>query len=152
MENNLAFLMFDSSRAFRREVDTLTRDLGVTSHQWRLVGIVVRNPGINQCDAADMLDVEPITLSRMVDKLEQAGMMERRPAPADRRAWCLHVTETARPITERIRAIVDQVLDQCLNGFSDEEIDQFTQYVERYRANLNGKAASHGRHAEIQRA
>ena len=152
MDTNIAFLMFDASRNFRREIDAVTRDFGVTSHQWRLLGIVSRNPGINQCEAADMLDVEPITLSRMVDKLEAAEMIERRSAPNDRRAWCLYTTDAAKPMIEKIRSVFKEVLDQCLDGFAPDELRAFTQFLERYRANLDEKPLPHGRYAEPQSA
>ena len=84
MSDNAAFLMADTARLFRRAFDARARALGVTGQQWRVLVVVSRNPGINQGSAADQLEVEPITLSRMVDRLQEAMVPQpiSRPGPA----------------------------------------------------------------------
>ena len=152
MSEPLAYLMSDASRAFRRELDMRARHLGVTGLQWRLMALLVRQPGMNQGQAAEFLEVEPITLSRMVDRLQDAGMVERRPAPNDRRAWCLHTTSDAAPLIEQLRAIFHDVLDETLDGFSANEITQFQNFVARYREYLSKRQAADDGYVEQRRA
>src|SRR3546814_20414492 len=85
-----------------------TRVIGITGAQWRLLFTVSRNEGQNQGATAELLEVEPITLCRMIDRMEDAGMVERRPDPTDRRAWRLYLTDTSRPLIRPLRALGDR--------------------------------------------
>lgn len=137
MSDSAAFLMADTSRLFRRVFDARTRCLGVTGQQWRVLVVVSRRPGINQGAAAEQLEVEPITLSRMVDRLQDSGLVERRADPGDRRAWCLHLTEAAVPLIEQMRVVADDLLESAFEGFASDERDHFTVAIERFRENLS---------------
>ncbi|MFL6801405.1 MAG: MarR family winged helix-turn-helix transcriptional regulator, partial [Sphingomicrobium sp.] len=75
-------------KAFTRRAASL----GVTGAQWKVLFKLTLKPGLRQTDLADLLDIEPITLTRIIDRLQEAGLVERTPDPADRRAWRLHVT------------------------------------------------------------
>ncbi|WP_447410849.1 MarR family transcriptional regulator, partial [Clostridium perfringens] len=79
--------------------------------------------GINQGGLADLLEVEPITLCRMIDRLEEAGLVERRRDPADRRAWQIFLTERARPLLEELGHLAEAMLDSALQGVSPAEYD-----------------------------
>ena len=136
MSNQIAFLMADASRLFRRHFDALSRDLGVTGQQWRVLVVLARNPGAKQGQIADLIEVEPITLSRMVDRLQEAGLVERHADPADRRAWCLHLTDKAIPLVDQMRVNADTILQGALIGFSDAERNSFANFIERFRENL----------------
>ncbi len=137
MEENPAFLMADAARLFRKAFNARARELGLTGQQWRVLVVIRRNPGIRQSVAADMLEVEPITLSRMVDRLSDAGMVERRADPGDRRAWSLFLTAAAEPLMDRMRAMAEELTGNALDGFSVAERSQLARLVERYRANLS---------------
>lgn len=145
MSDNAAFLMADTSRLFRRAFDARSRCLGITGQQWRVLVTVFRNPGINQGNAAEIIEVEPITLSRMVDRLQDAGMVERRADPGDRRAWCLHLTDKALPLIEAMRVIADDLLEIAFGGFTPDEREHFTATIDRFRANLSRKAEADDR-------
>ena len=73
LDRSLGFLLGDSSRLLRKRFDRLARSLGLTRAQWRVIAMLRRNEGINQTAMADLMDVEPITLGRHVDRLEEAG-------------------------------------------------------------------------------
>jgi DNA-binding MarR family transcriptional regulator len=137
MEENPAFLMADAARLFRKAFNARARELGLTGQQWRVLVVIRRNPGIRQSVAAEMLEVEPITLSRMVDRLSDAGMVERRADPGDRRAWSLFLTAAAEPLMDRMRAMAEELTGNALDGFSAAERSQLARLVERYRANLS---------------
>jgi DNA-binding MarR family transcriptional regulator len=97
---------------------------------------LTRTPGLRQVELADMLDIEPITLSRIIDRLEEAGHVERVADPADRRAWRLQVTEAAQPLVEKIRAVGDELIAEAFSGISSNEIEKARQVLASVRENL----------------
>ena len=86
---------------------------------------------------ANLLDVEPITAARMLDRLQQAGLVERRPDPADRRAWRLHLTPRAGPLLGAARVKIDTMIDAALGGFSTQERTTLALLLTRLRDNLS---------------
>src|SRR6188768_1252220 len=117
MDNqHIAFVISDVARLYRRRFDDRTRSFGITGPQMRALVAIMRFPGINQGALADRLDVEPITTCRMVDRLEQAELVERRRDPQDRRAWQLYLTQAAEPIALELQAIGQTVLVDSLKG------------------------------------
>jgi DNA-binding MarR family transcriptional regulator len=91
----LGFLLHEVARLLRRRFEQNARDSGLTRSQWQVLAYLANNEGINQSGLADLLEIEPITLCRIVDKLQTRGLIERRPDPSDRRAWLLHLTPAA---------------------------------------------------------
>src|SRR3546814_20038668 len=98
MSDTLAFMIADTSRLLRRSFDERTRVIGLTGAQWRLLFTVSRNEGQNQGATAELLQVAPITLCRIIARLEDAGMVERRPEPHARRACRRSLTENEHPL------------------------------------------------------
>jgi MarR family transcriptional regulator, transcriptional regulator for hemolysin len=94
-----------------------------------------RQPGLRQIELADMLDVEPITLSRIVDRLEEAGLVERLADPSDRRAWRLHITAQARPLVEKLHAIADEMIAEAFAGIEPSDIEITRKVLGRVREN-----------------
>ena len=91
-DDNVGTLIGQVSRLMRRSFDERARGIGVTRPQWQVLTLLARHEGINQGGLAEILEVEPITLGRMIDRLQDADLVERRADPADRRAWRLHIT------------------------------------------------------------
>ena len=89
---DLLFEINETARAIRRLFDQRTSVMGVTRPQWRVLARLKREPGLRQVELAERLDMEPITLCRIVDRLEEAGLVERKTDPSDRRAWLLELT------------------------------------------------------------
>jgi len=137
MSETIGFLLNDSARLFRRSFNARTRDSGITALQWRLITYLKRHEGIRQGPLAELIEVEPITLSRMVDRLVEAELVERRADPADRRAWQLYPTPRAVELLNGMRPIADALTAEAIEGLSPAEIDQLTDLVERVRANLS---------------
>src|SRR5258708_34433503 len=99
MESNaptLGFLLHDVARLLRKRFERNARGSGLTRSQWHVLTYLAQNEGINQSRLAELLDVEPITLCRIVDKLQSFGLIERQPHPSDRRASVLRLPPTAR--------------------------------------------------------
>ncbi len=137
MDNqHIAFVISDVARLYRRRFDERTRSFGITGPQMRAVIAIMRFPGINQGALADRLDVEPITTCRMVDRLEQAGLVERRRDPQDRRAWQLFLTDQAEPIAEKLQAIGQTVLNDSLDGVAIADREAIMTTLGLIRDNL----------------
>ncbi|MBA3941664.1 MAG: MarR family transcriptional regulator [Sphingopyxis sp.] len=137
MSETIGFLLNDSARLFRRAFNARTKGGGITALQWRLISYLKRHEGIRQGPLAELIEVEPITLSRMVDRLAEAGLVERRADPADRRAWQLYLTPRAGEQLAGMRPVAEALSAEALEGLSPAEIEQLTALVERVRANLS---------------
>ena len=141
MSDSLGILITDSARLLRRRFDGRARCLGVSRAQWQVLFALSRNEGINQSGLAEALDVETITVGRMVDRLEDAGLVERRADPADRRAWRLHLTARAHPILDELRSVGDQVMAETLAGIGAEGEATLSALLSQVRQNLQGRDA-----------
>jgi MarR family transcriptional regulator, transcriptional regulator for hemolysin len=131
----LPFEIAETAHALRKAFDRRTVGLGVTRAQWKVLFRLARQPGLRQIELADMLDIEPITLSRIVDRLEEGGLVERKPDPSDRRAWRLHVTARAQPLVAKLRTIADAMIAEAFDGIDAKEIDITRRVLARAREN-----------------
>lgn len=136
MNEPLGFLVADLARLLRRDFDLRAREIGVTNAQWRTLKTLARHEGSNQGALAELLEVEPITLARMLDRLEEAGLVERRRDPADRRAWRIHLTDAAQPLIGKLRDIADELVEDALAGISEADRAQMRRTLDRVRTNL----------------
>jgi DNA-binding MarR family transcriptional regulator len=134
---HIGFLLADNSRLTRWAFDQQVREIGVTGPQARLLLILNRHGGENQGFYAEQLEVEPITLCRMVDRLEEADMIERRKDPADRRAWQLHLTDKSRKVVAQLQQRVDSLVDDMLRGLTSEERSEFARLLKAVGSNLS---------------
>lgn len=114
MTDSLGFLISDISRLMRKRFDERARRIGTTRAQWRTLKMLERNQGSNQGALAEMLEIEPITMGRMIDRLEEAGLVERRRDPTDRRVWRIHLTDAAQPVLRQLREIADEMFDELM--------------------------------------
>lgn len=137
MNETIGFLLNDSARLFRRAFNARTKDSGITALQWRLVSYLKRHEGIRQGPLAELIEVEPITLSRMVDRLVEADLVERRADPTDRRAWRLYLTPRAGDLLRTMRRTAEALNDEAAEGLTPAEREQLAALVERVRANLS---------------
>jgi len=133
---HMGFLLADNSRLARWAFDQQVREIGVTGPQARLLLLLNRFPGENQSFYAERLEVEPITLCRMVDRLEEAGLIERRRDPGDRRAWRLHLTTKSEKTIKGLQHRVDSLVDEMLDGLSGAEQSELERLLKAIGANL----------------
>lgn len=119
LEPGLGFLLNDVSRLIRRNFNRRVEALGLTQVQWRAIAHLWRNQGINQAALADILEVQPISLTRLIDRLAASGWVERRPDPRDRRAVRLVLTAKAQPILAKIEVIAGEIREQALAGLPE---------------------------------
>jgi len=132
----LAWEMAETSRMMRRFYDRRASALGVTTAQWRVLAFLGRQPGMKQVELAECLDVEPITACRIVDRMEEAGLVERQRDPEDRRAWRLMLTAKAEPILVRLRGLADEMAGDAFAGFDEQEVDAIRAKLARIRDNV----------------
>ncbi len=124
------------ARLMRRAFDERARTIGATRPQWQVLSLLRSHEGINQGGLAEMLEVEPITLGRMIDRLQEADLVERRADPADRRAWRLYLTNKARELLDRLRPLAEEMIESALEGIPIEDRDRMMGSLERMRQNL----------------
>ena len=145
------FLVHDVARLLRRAFDRRAGRLGLTRAQWSVIAhLKRRGEGINQAALADLVEIAPITLARLLDRMAAAGWIERRPDPVDRRARRLFLTERARAEFGGMRRMAREVRAEALAGFSAEEVAALMDALGRIKANL--AAGGEDRAAESGRA
>ena len=142
MDENIAALMSDAARMMRRSFDARARTIGVTRPQWQVLSVLRRHEGINQGGLAEILEVEPITVCRMVDRLQEAGLVERRPDPADRRSWRLHLTAKAQDLLQILRPMADEMIETALDGVSERDRQVLRGALDQIRQNLTQRSAN----------
>lgn len=136
------FLVSDVSRMLRENFRTTTPELGLTLAQARVLLHLSRNEGISQVALSAILEVQPITLLRQIDRLEKAGLIERRAHPSDRRAQQLYLTPRSQPLLKKIFDKSAERQDQLMAGLSEIERDQLVSSLLRIKANLSQMAAA----------
>lgn len=147
MTDTFGFLLSDTARMLRKRFDERARQHGATRAQWKALLGISRNEGINQGNLADLLEVEPITLCRLIDRMQESGLVERRRDPNDRRAWQLFLTERAGPVLEELHETADELMSQALSKISETQIDTMTELLNRIRHNLSAsevREVAHG--------
>lgn len=140
MEDNLGVLLGDTARLIRRDFDVRARDIGVTRPQWRVLLTLRRHEGINQGGLAEILEVEPITVCRMVDRLQEGGLVERRADPSDRRSWRLFLTPRAEKLVDQLKPLAEEMLEAALDGVSGRERASLFETLDRIRQNLSRRS------------
>ncbi|HYJ52497.1 MAG TPA: MarR family transcriptional regulator [Allosphingosinicella sp.] len=136
--DNFAFEVAETARLIRREANKRAAVLGATKAQWRVLARLHRSGGgIRQIELAEALDVEPITLCRMIDRLEDAGLVERRRDEADRRAWRIHLTAEAAPVLAKLEAMGVAFNADILAGIAEADQEAALRVLARIRRNLD---------------
>lgn len=120
--SDILFVLHDVARALRLETDRRARSCGMTRAQWVILFWLDRQPGLSQAELAELLEVEPITVGRLVDRLERRGMLERRPDPKDRRIWRLHLLPAAGPVLSRMANDRAEILEQITAGLDPDAL------------------------------
>ncbi|MYZ49754.1 MarR family winged helix-turn-helix transcriptional regulator [Propylenella binzhouense] len=120
IKHSLGFLITDAHRLLRRRFEEKARGTGLTATQWQMLARLSHNEGINQVRLAQLLEVEPMTLCRLVDRMEEAGWVAREPDPGDRRARLLYLTDKTRGQLGAMREVAREVYAEALAGISPE--------------------------------
>jgi MarR family transcriptional regulator, transcriptional regulator for hemolysin len=131
-----AFLLNDVARLLRTSADHKAAQFGTTRAQWAVLARLERSEGLKQCELAEMLDLQPITLTRLLDRLADNGLIERRADPNDRRAKRLFLKPAARPLLERLAALGEDLMSTALAGIDRASVELMLTKLATVKDNL----------------
>jgi DNA-binding MarR family transcriptional regulator len=136
-DRSVGFLISDLARLLRRSFDRRVQALGLTQAQWRAILNLSRAEGMTQSALAEALEVQPITLARLVDRMEAAGWVERRNHPLDRRAVQLYLTAKSEPLLTEMQRRARGLLDEATAGLSASDARAFVATLQHIKRNLS---------------
>ena len=135
-ERDLMILLHDVARQLRTRVDRAARCHGMTRAQWLILARLARQPGMSQNELATICEVEPITIGRLVDRLEARGLVERRPDPADRRIRRLHLLPAAQSTLSEITDYRKALNEEIATGLAVVEHEALIDALLHIKSNL----------------
>jgi MarR family transcriptional regulator, transcriptional regulator for hemolysin len=138
----LGFALHDVARLLRTYSDQRARELGTTRAQWAVLSRLQRCEGVKQNELAEALDLAPITIGRMIDKLTAAGLVERRDDATDRRAHRLYLTEKAAPALVNLGALAEDLMGRALAGVDETTTHAMHDGLKIIKANLKNELNS----------
>jgi MarR family transcriptional regulator for hemolysin len=125
----------------RTWADARARDHGMTRAQWMILVRLDRQPGMSQTELAALIEVEPITVGRLIDRLEHRSLVERHPDPEDRRIWRLHLTEAAQPMLKKIMRARAELNDILTAGLPSKDLEAVVDCLLQMKTNMAGTRA-----------
>jgi DNA-binding MarR family transcriptional regulator len=143
IRRTLGFLLRDTSRLMRRRFVRRAREVGLPLNRSEASVLVHvdREPGISQAHLAEQLDMEPISLVRLIDSLQEAGLIERRPHAHDRRIRTLWLTDAAQPILAQVLSVASEVRARALEGMPGADRERLLDLLVTVRTNLTAERA-----------
>jgi len=142
IDSDFLFLIYDVAQMVRRHADKRARMHGMTRAQWAVLARLEREPGITQSRLALLTDVEPITIGRLVDRLEANGLIERHPDPGDRRIWRLTLTPKSAAILEQIAEFRRELHEDMAAGLDAQSLNTLVRCLQQMRRNLTKRRFS----------
>jgi MarR family transcriptional regulator for hemolysin len=134
---SFGYTLADMTRLLRRVFDRRAAHLGLTRAQWRALKLVGRTPGLTQAQLSEELDMEAIAVGRVLDRMEAAGFIERRPDPHDRRCWRLYPAGESPAAMVEMKRIADRLNAEILEGVSDEDFATVMRVLAAVKENLH---------------
>ncbi len=123
LKRQLVSQLVESSRLLRNYIDTRAKANGTTRAQWIVLFRLRQQEGLSQVDLAEVLELQPISLVRLLDRLVEHGLLERRHDPKDRRANRLFLTPRGRLLVDELDSLRDEIATDVLAAVSDEAIE-----------------------------
>jgi MarR family transcriptional regulator for hemolysin len=155
LERDFAFIASDVARMLRTLFDQEARKFGMTRAQWGVLFRLERSEGLKQSELADLLEIQPITLTRLIDRLCENGLIERRSDPADRRAKRLFLTPAARPLLNRLDKLTSEIMARTLAGVDRNAVEAMTKHLSAIKENVRQaiieRAAGESAQADMER-
>lgn len=145
---DILFLLHDVARLLHVDADKRARAHGMTRAQWGILLWLERQPGISQKELAELLEVEPITVARLIDRLEARGMVERRPDPKDRRIWRLHLLPPAHDVLSEINHQRTDMTLMVSRGLEPGTMDLLIEALLRMKSTMTQDAQTSRRGAQ----
>jgi DNA-binding MarR family transcriptional regulator len=141
-DRDLMIVLNDVARLVRTRFDQRARAFGMTRAQWLILARLSRQPGLSQNEMAAICEVEPISVGRLIDRLEARGLVERRADPADRRVRRLHLLPAAKPVLDEISRYRDLLHDEIVEGLDEKDRAGLVDSLLRIKDNLAAEPAS----------
>jgi len=155
LERDFAFIVSDVARMLRTLFDQEARKFGMTRAQWGVLFRLERSEGLKQSELADLLEIQPITLTRLIDRLCDNGLIERRNDPADRRAKRLFLTPAARPLLNQLDKLTSEIMERILTGVDRAAVEAMTRHLAAIKENVRQaileRAAGESAQADMER-
>lgn len=136
---SLGFLMVDVTRLLRRAFKQRLEGSDLTLAQARALVYIFHQEGVRQVELADQLEVQPITLARLIDQLEEMELVVRKPDPTDRRAHLIYLTEAAQPHLDAIEDVSAAIREDATRDFSEQEITVLMSALQKIRSRLSSQ-------------
>jgi MarR family transcriptional regulator for hemolysin len=136
IQREIAFTIIDVARMLRTYADQRARQFGISRAQWGVLVRLDRSEGLKQSELAEILDLQPISLTRLLDRLAESGLIERRADPNDRRANRLFLMPAARPLLERLAGLGTDMMETVLEGIDAQANERLLRDLERVKDNL----------------
>ncbi len=136
LNREFAFTVSDVGRMLRTYADHRASQFGITRAQWAVLVRLDRFEGLKQSELAEMLDLQPISLTRLLDRLCNGGLIERRSDPTDRRAKRLFLMPAARPLLEQLGELGEDMMTIALVGVSRETVERMVAQLAIVKENL----------------
>jgi DNA-binding MarR family transcriptional regulator len=136
-QRNFGFLLKEVSRRYVDRFEVRAAEIPLNLAQAKALVRLEKNEGVSQARLAELAEVDPMTMVRILDRMEAEGLLERRPDPADRRARCLYLTAKAKPILGEIWRLSDEIRAEIFAGVSQAEREQFMTVLQRLYANIS---------------
>ena len=136
LHRHFTFRLDEVARLYSRRFEERAREMPLTLTQCKALAVLANCEGVSQARLAQISEVDPARLVRILDRLEAVGWAERRSDPHDRRAHVLAITESAKPVVERVWEIVRETSTKALMGVSSDELHLLLDVFERVHANL----------------
>jgi len=137
-KTSFGVLITDVTRLMRKHFDRRAERFNLTRAQWRALKRVSYSEGMSQSELAEVLELEPIAIGRVIDRLQKAGFVERRADPADRRAWRLYLTRRAHAVVDDMESISSKLFREAQRGISAADLKTMIGVLARMKDNLNG--------------
>jgi DNA-binding MarR family transcriptional regulator len=147
LDRDPLILLYDVARSIRTRFDQRAREFGMTRAQWIILARLERQPGISQNEMAAICEVEPITVGRLVDRLEAHGLVKRHLDPSDRRIRRLHLLPAAKPILEAIAFERQAMSARLTSGLDEDSLNHLVDTLLHLKDNLTTKWADESKAA-----
>ena len=139
----IAVNIMDVARMLRTYADQRARQFGISRAQWVVLVRLDRSEGLKQSELADILDLQPISLTRLLDRLAENGLIERRPDPNDRRANRLYLKPAARPVIDQLTKLGAGMMREVLDGLDGKANERLLRDLGRMKDNLRAAINGH---------
>ena len=136
VKREIAFTIMDVARLLKTYADQRARQFGISRAQWAVLIRIERTEGLKQSELAELLDLQPISLTRLLDRLADNGLIERRADPNDRRANRLYLTAAAKPLLARLTELGGDMMETVLDGLDEKSIERMLKQLVTLKDNL----------------